>query len=106
MIRRPPRSTLFPYTTLFRSLLSGGTDSSITVAVMSKILNRPVKTYSVGFSEKKWDERPYARAMAQHCATEHEELVVEFDTDLADRLPSLFQQFGEPYADDSLIPSY
>ncbi len=88
------------------ALLSGGTDSSITVAVMSKILNRPVKTYSVGFSEKKWDERPYARATAQHCATEHEELVVEFDTDLADRLPGLLQPFGEPYADDSLIPSY
>ncbi len=88
------------------ALLSGGTDSSITVAVMSKILNRPVKTYSVGFSEKKWDERPYARAVAQHCATEHEEFTVEFDADLADRLPDLLLPFGEPYADDSLIPSY
>jgi asparagine synthase (glutamine-hydrolysing) len=88
------------------ALLSGGTDSSITVAVMAKLLDRPVKTYSVGFNEKKWDERPYARAVARHCGTDHEEFTAEFDTDLAERLPALLHPFGEPYADDSLIPSY
>lgn len=88
------------------ALLSGGTDSSITVAVMSRLLNRPVKTYAAGFSEKQWDERQYAKRVAQHCATEHEELMVEFDTHLADQLPFMLQPFGEPYADNSLIPSF
>ncbi|MDH3513560.1 MAG: asparagine synthase (glutamine-hydrolyzing), partial [Gammaproteobacteria bacterium] len=88
------------------ALLSGGTDSSITVAVMSKLLNRPVKTYSIGFVDEKWDERKYARQVAQHCGTDHEELLIEFDKDLAHRLPGMLRPFGEPYADNSLIPTF
>lgn len=88
------------------ALLSGGVDSSITVAVMSRLLERPVKTYAAGFSEKQWDEREHARSVARHCATEHEELQVEFDCHLPDQIPAMLRPFGEPYADNSLIPTF
>src|SRR5207245_7259329 len=55
-------------------LLSGGIDSSIVVAAMSEVASGPVRTFTIGFPDEVYDERGYAREVAQHFGTEHEEL--------------------------------
>ena len=59
------------------AFLSGGTDSSAIVALMSRLTERPVKTFSIGFLNAKYNELPYARQIAQRYNTEHNEFVVE-----------------------------
>ncbi len=86
------------------ALLSGGMDSSIVVALMSKLCGRPVKTFSIGFDEQEFDELSYARLVAQRYATDHHEFVVRPNT--LDILPTLVRHYGEPYADSSAIPTY
>lgn len=84
------------------AFLSGGVDSSVVVALMAE--HGAVRTFSIGFEEKEYDERQYARAVARHCATEHEEFVVR--PAVEDLLPSLVRHYGEPYADSSAIPTW
>ncbi len=86
------------------ALLSGGVDSSLVVALMSKYSSGPVKTFSIGFDEPGFDELPYARAVAQKYGTEHHELVVR--PNALEVLPKLVRHYGEPYADSSAVPSY
>ena len=59
------------------AFLSGGTDSSLIVSYLSELSSDPVNTFSVGFEEKKFDERPYARAVAERYSTNHHELVMD-----------------------------
>ena len=84
--------------------LSGGTDSSIVVALMSKLSSTPVKTFSIGFPEREFDETPYARVVASHCQTEHYEYQV--DPKNIEILPKLVAHYGEPYADSSALPTW
>ncbi|MBU2063575.1 MAG: asparagine synthase (glutamine-hydrolyzing) [Candidatus Omnitrophica bacterium] len=84
--------------------LSGGIDSASVVALMSRHLGGPVKTFSVGFAEKLYNELPYARLIARKFATEHHEIVI--NPQILDILPVLIRQYGEPFADYSCIPSY
>lgn len=84
--------------------LSGGIDSSAVVALMSKVLNRPVKTFSIGFNEASFNELRYARIVAKAFSTEHKEYVVT--PKALDILPKLIRHFGEPFADSSSIPEY
>jgi asparagine synthase (glutamine-hydrolysing) len=86
------------------ALLSGGIDSSIIVALMAKAATGPVRTFSVGFPESRYDEREYARAVAERYGTEHEEIVVR--PDAASLLPRLAWAFDEPFADSSALPTY
>jgi asparagine synthase (glutamine-hydrolysing) len=86
------------------ALLSGGVDSSVVVALMSRISPRPVKTFSIGFDEKGFNELPYARMVAQRYGTDHNELIVRADAQ--EVIPTLVRHYGEPYADSSAIPSY
>ncbi len=86
------------------ALLSGGIDSSLVVALMSRLSDRPVKTFSIGFEERQFDELAYARLVAQRYATEHHELVVR--PKALEVLPALVRHYGEPYADSSAIPTY
>lgn len=86
------------------AFLSGGVDSSITVAAMARLSDRPVKTFAVGFAEEEFSELPFAARVAKHLGTEHCEIVVE--SQAAELVPMLVEHYGEPFGDDSALPSY
>lgn len=88
------------------ALLSGGVDSSLVVALMSRILERPVQTFSVGFDAPgPYSELPYARLVAAHCRTDHRELVVGA-ADVLRELPRLVWHQDEPLSEPAAIPTY
>ncbi|MFO1023179.1 MAG: asparagine synthase-related protein, partial [Planctomycetales bacterium] len=84
------------------AFLSGGIDSTIICGLMQKFSSRPVKTFSIGFPVKSFDERTFARAAAEHLGTEHYEQVVE--PSALQILPKLIWHYDEPFADSSAIP--
>ena len=84
--------------------LSGGVDSSIVVAEAASSASGPLDTFSIGFADELYDERPRARQVAQAFATNHHEFLVE--PDAAGLLPKLVRHYGEPFADSSAIPSF
>jgi asparagine synthase (glutamine-hydrolysing) len=86
------------------AFLSGGMDSSSIVAEMAEVSSAPVKTFSIGFGERDFDELRYARQVAQRFGTDHHELVVE--PRALEVLPTLVRHYGEPYGDSSAIPTY
>ena len=86
------------------AFLSGGIDSSAIVAFMSRHLKNPVKTFSVGFSEKSYDEVKFARMVAKKFNTDHHELKVS--PKAIEILPKIIKHYGEPFADYSCIPTY
>jgi asparagine synthase (glutamine-hydrolysing) len=86
------------------ALLSGGIDSSIVVALMAQASSQPVRTFTVGFPDARYDERPYARAVASRYATVHEE--VEIEEDIASTLPRLAATFDEPLGDEAAFPTF
>src|SRR5438105_2164821 len=86
------------------AFLSGGIDSSAVVAMMARAGCGRVKTFSIGFSAKEYDETRFARLVAERYGTDHEELVVE--PDAVKILPRLVWHYGEPFADASAIPTY
>ena len=86
------------------AFLSGGVDSSIVVGMMSKLAGQPVRTFSIGFKEKKYDELDYATTVAKHFRTEHKAFVVR--PRALEVLPTLIWQYDEPFADSSAIPTY
>ncbi len=86
------------------AFLSGGIDSSIVVGLMAGLMDRPVKTFTIGFREEDFSEVEYARRLAEMHHTEHHELIVEPES--VDLLPRLVRQLDEPFADPSAIPTY
>lgn len=86
------------------AFLSGGLDSSLVVALMSKINQSPVKTFTIGFENQEFDETHYAEILAKHYNTDHTEFKV--DVDCVDVLPQVVWAFDEPYSDPSAIPIY
>jgi asparagine synthase (glutamine-hydrolysing) len=86
------------------ALLSGGVDSSLVVALMSRLSDRPVKTFSIGFEEEDFSELPYARRVARKYGTDHHEFIVRANA--LEVLPTLVRHYGEPYADSSAVPTY
>ncbi|MBW2121313.1 MAG: asparagine synthase (glutamine-hydrolyzing) [Deltaproteobacteria bacterium] len=86
--------------------LSGGVDSTAIVALMARHMPpQAIKTFSIGFTEKRFDESAYARSVARYFGTAHEEEILE-GTDLIDMLPKVAEAYDEPFADPSAIPTY
>jgi len=81
--------------------LSGGVDSSVIVALMSRMSAEPVRTFSIGFDREKYTELEHARVIARRFKTEHEEFVVT--PDAAAVLPDMVSHFGEPFGDSSAL---
>src|SRR5256712_8238488 len=86
------------------AFLSGGIDSSSVVATMARLSSRPVKTFSIGFTEEDYNELSSARLVARAFGTEHHELVLE--PDVLAVLEDLAWHLDEPFGDPSAIPTY
>jgi asparagine synthase (glutamine-hydrolysing) len=85
-------------------LLSGGIDSSALTALAAEESTEPVRTFSIGFEERSFDELSDARLVAERYGTQHRELVLSPDAALL--LPALADAFDEPFADSSALPTY
>jgi asparagine synthase (glutamine-hydrolysing) len=83
------------------ALLSGGIDSSIVVAAMAQASAEPVRTFTIGFPDARYDERAYARAVAERYGTRHEEVEVDPGPELLERLATVFD---EPFGDEAALP--
>jgi len=87
------------------AFLSGGLDSTLIVAAMTELMDRPVTTFSIGFqSAGLYNELPFARQIAAHFRTEHHEFDVRADAVSA--LPEIVRHLDEPLADATVLPSY
>lgn len=86
------------------AFLSGGIDSSLITALMQKESMDKVKTFTIGFEDKRYDESNYAKEVAGHLGTDHTELILSQD-DVIDIIPKLSKIYNEPFADSSQIPT-
>lgn len=86
-------------------LLSGGIDSSLICALAQKVSTQPIRTFSIGFEDKAYDESAYAKEIAAHLGSIHTEMVVSPNDalDLVNKLPAIYD---EPFADSSQLPTY
>jgi len=86
------------------AFLSGGIDSSGVVAAMTRMSDQPVRTFSIGFEEREFDESRYAAEVAQALGTRHTQLVVRPDADLL--FDQVARALDEPFADPSALPTF
>jgi asparagine synthase (glutamine-hydrolysing) len=87
------------------AFLSGGTDSSTVAGMLTGILGRPARTYSIGFAAEGFDEMEYARTAARHFKTDHHEYYVTPDDVLA-AVPGIAEVHADPFANESAVPTY
>jgi asparagine synthase (glutamine-hydrolysing) len=84
--------------------LSGGYDSSVVAAILQKNSTQKIKTFTIGFSEEKWDEAPHAKKIAAHLGTDHHEYYCT-TKEAQDIFPLLADIYDEPFGDSSGIPT-
>ncbi len=87
------------------ALLSGGIDSSLVVALMQAQSARPIRTFTIGFSEQGYDEAGDAAGVARHLGTEHTELRLT-PAEAQAAIPELPRIWDEPFADESQLPTF
>jgi asparagine synthase (glutamine-hydrolysing) len=87
------------------AFLSGGVDSSLVVAIMQSLSNRPVETFTLGFDAPEYDEAPHAADVARHLGVRHTEYYVGM-ADAQAIAPLMGETFDEPFADSSQIPTF
>ena len=87
------------------AFLSGGVDSSTIAALMQEQSSKKVKTFSIGFEDKRYNEAEHAKLVANHLGTDHHDMYVS-SKDALNVLPLLPDMFDEPFADSSQIPMY
>jgi asparagine synthase (glutamine-hydrolysing) len=86
------------------ALLSGGIDSTIVAALLQRVADRPIKTFTIGFREKAYNEAPMAERAAELLGTEHTEIYVT-PSEAMEVIPSIPFIYDEPFADASAIPT-
>ena len=86
------------------TFLSGGLDSSIVSAIMAKLSNDPVKTFSIGFHEKDYDESKRSDLVAKHIGSDHRLFMLQ-QSDLLNVVDETLSYLDEPFGDSSIIPS-
>lgn len=88
----------------FGAFLSGGVDSTVVVGMMRKFSATKIRTFSIGFDERDYDETQFARRTAERFGTDHTEFVVK--PNAREIIPELVEYFDEPFADSSAIPTW
>jgi len=86
------------------AFLSGGIDSSLVVALMQQASSTTVNTFSIGFSETRWNEAPAAKRIADYLGTNHEEFYIT-EENILDIAQNAAKYYDEPFADSSSIPT-
>jgi asparagine synthase (glutamine-hydrolysing) len=87
------------------AFLSGGVDSSTIAGMLTRVLGRPARTYSMGFQAEGFDEMEYARCAAGHFGTEHHEYYVTPE-DVLEAVPRVAEAHADPFANESAVPTY
>lgn len=87
------------------AFLSGGLDSSLMVALLNGHA-QGLQTFNMGFGDARYDESQYARRVAQHCATDHHEVLMENNQAEPELFCRILEQYDEPFGDSSCIPTY
>lgn len=85
------------------TLLSGGMDSSIITANAAELHGPGLPSYCIGYNDREWDERSYARLVAQRYHTDHREYVIE-DTSMLSSVPHIIRHMGRPLSHPSMLP--